>query len=438
MRLLAVILAMLLCQAEGASTYYVDPSGDGSDGLSLSTAYKTLGAAISPAHDGDTILITSGIYNRPTYLRLTNNVTWRAVGGSIVVTQICDGNFSLYAGAGTYDGWIFQDTTNGWGVIGIYNGTAIFTNVIVRRNVTANNGAGGGVVIYYGSATGIFFNCEFRDNQSGNGYAGGAVWIDDNGCFGKFYNCIFSNNIAPGGGDGGAIYCDSGAGAVIVGCVFEWNVARRGSAINANLGTRGVVISNSIFRYNYATEQCTIMKHSVAFNTLLYGNRSTYQVCGQSVVFENSTMLFNYSSAANEGCFYAGSGNNNIIWGNYPYDLTGTDSFTNSLYGKKYGTPSLTGCLTNAPQFVGGFTDVPSATNSGTNFVPSALSDIELQSGSPCVDTGTNQAWMVGALDLAGDARIYNTFVDMGAYEYSAGAPPAETSQQHWRGVTVQ
>ena len=40
-----------------------------------------------------------------------------------------------------------------------------------------------------------------------------------------------------------------------------------------------------------------------------------------------------------------------------------------------------------------------------------------LQSNSPCINTGTNQDWMVGAFDLAGNARIFDGRVDMGAYE---------------------
>jgi len=36
-----------------------------------------------------------------------------------------------------------------------------------------------------------------------------------------------------------------------------------------------------------------------------------------------------------------------------------------------------------------------------------------LRMSSPCVNTGTNQDWMMNAVDLEGNARILNTIMDM-------------------------
>jgi hypothetical protein len=47
--------------------------------------------------------------------------------------------------------------------------------------------------------------------------------------------------------------------------------------------------------------------------------------------------------------------------------------------------------------------------------------DYQLDTGSPCIDAGTNQVWMTGAKDLAGNDRVLKggtrLIVDMGAYE---------------------
>jgi len=59
---------------------------------------------------------------------------------------------------------------------------------------------------------------------------------------------------------------------------------------------------------------------------------------------------------------------------------------------------SGTGNITNDPQFVGG-------------------GDYHLLSNSPCINTGTNAAWMIGGVDLDGSNRIQKVVVDMGAYE---------------------
>ena len=61
------------------------------------------------------------------------------------------------------------------------------------------------------------------------------------------------------------------------------------------------------------------------------------------------------------------------------------------------------GCITNDPRFL-------------------SASDSHLQAGSPCVNTGTNQAWMSGAVDWDGYPRILGGRVDIGAYEW-VGTP---------------
>jgi hypothetical protein len=52
-------------------------------------------------------------------------------------------------------------------------------------------------------------------------------------------------------------------------------------------------------------------------------------------------------------------------------------------------------------------------------FVDAAHGDYRLRHDSPCINTGTNGAWTVGAVDLNGQARVYPAGgrVDMGAYE---------------------
>jgi hypothetical protein len=51
-------------------------------------------------------------------------------------------------------------------------------------------------------------------------------------------------------------------------------------------------------------------------------------------------------------------------------------------------------------------------------FVNAAQGIYRLTSASPCVDAGTNQAWMVGTTDMGGaNARIVKHVVDIGPYE---------------------
>ena len=65
-------------------------------------------------------------------------------------------------------------------------------------------------------------------------------------------------------------------------------------------------------------------------------------------------------------------------------------------------------------------------------FANPAGSDYRLAPGSPCVDTGTNLAWMTGAMDLKGGLRVQGLAVDMGAYEQSGNCVPPPVGLVAW------
>jgi len=52
--------------------------------------------------------------------------------------------------------------------------------------------------------------------------------------------------------------------------------------------------------------------------------------------------------------------------------------------------------------------------------------DYRLSNNSPAIDVGTNRVWMATDVDLAGEARIANAVVDLGAYEYSTNQLPPQ------------
>ena len=83
----------------------------------------------------------------------------------------------------------------------------------------------------------------------------------------------------------------------------------------------------------------------------------------------------------------------------------------------------------NVDAFEGGF--IPGITNLFCCTFPSVAGDgnitnqplftnpydFYLSAGSPCVDSGTNQAWMLASTDLDGHPRIFSYSVDIGADE---------------------
>ena len=70
-------------------------------------------------------------------------------------------------------------------------------------------------------------------------------------------------------------------------------------------------------------------------------------------------------------------------------------------------------CSTPLPSGAGNFTNDPL-------FV--ATNDYRLTAASPCRDAGTNSSWMATSTDLDGQARLFNTLVDVGCYEYRSDA----------------
>lgn len=64
------------------------------------------------------------------------------------------------------------------------------------------------------------------------------------------------------------------------------------------------------------------------------------------------------------------------------------------------------------------FTNDPGFVAEGSGYgLTHVWGDYRLKSGSDCVNTGENQGWMNGAIDLGGGPRIRHEVVDRGAFE---------------------
>lgn len=89
---------------------------------------------------------------------------------------------------------------------------------------------------------------------------------------------------------------------------------------------------------------------------------------------------------------------NTILWDHPNGDFSGSITFSNC-------------CATGLSAGVqGNIVDNPLFTNT-------TISAFTLENNSPCVNTGLKLFWMLTALDLAGNPRINQILVDMGAYE---------------------
>lgn len=163
---------------------------------------------------------------------------------------------------------------------------------------------------------------------------------------------------------------------------------------------------------------------------------------GGTATVTNATITFN-STAAQGAVIWTFSTEildirNSIIFGNTANYMTYNDGggvvkFTNSLVQGSGGSQAW---------------DTGYGTNNGGNidedplFTNAAEGDFTLQSSSPAINSGNNSFVTGIAKDIAGNARIYESTIDMGAYEYSGEsctkpAAPVAVNQEYCVNATV-
>ncbi|MCG2658916.1 MAG: hypothetical protein L6437_01545, partial [Kiritimatiellae bacterium] len=131
--------------------------------------------------------------------------------------------------------------------------------------------------------------------------------------------------------------------------------------------------------YPYGLINCTIVDNKAPSLSGLSATGSTNYIAN-CIVVSNVTPAGAQSNISNTT-----AANTNNYWNNCTPDVL----------------PPNQGNITSAPLFV----DRP-------NY------NYRLRAGSPCINAGTNQAWMTGAFDLDERMRIRYVTVDMGAYEF--------------------
>lgn len=309
---------------------------------------------------------------------------------------------------------------------GSYHGAGIYLNGNNAQNLTSpalanctftGNYAdyeGGAVCIRTNSNSGAspsFFNCIFQNNRASSG-AGVSVYASFNGSISNptFLQCSFLQNIASYGGavtNGAFSSGNSIANPSFMNCLFYENEAGFGGAVQSTGG-------------NPSWVNCTFSKNTGTFGGALYitGGNANWTNCSFS------------KNDANWGGVIRNSGdslrlNNCIIWGN-------TGNLENNIQNENaealvqlnHTLIEETAC---PPGFICGNGVI---FNQNPLFVNANNSNLRLQSASPAINHGNNDAVPVGiTADLDGNARIYNGTVDMGAYEFGA---TVGTQTQTW------
>ncbi len=359
--------------------------------------YKSSPTLVNCTFNGNSGSSGGGMYNYYSNPRLTDCVfsgnSVHQGGGGMDISVSCptltncvfSGNFSDWFGGGGMD---------------ISAGSSpVLTNCTFSGNSTP--GYGGGIE---STGTPTLTNCTITENRA---RSGGGICAE----FGNptLVSCLIGRNSSES--DGAGMYFSGGSGTLI-GCrFFENSTEIGGGGAVFVVGTAATpTFVNCVFSGNWADG-----RHSGGGVLLTDGG---------DVTLTNCTLTGN--TTGGEGGGILGDGHfaitNCILWGNVDKNGTGESS---QLY---YGSMDVNySCVQGWTGELGGEGNIganPLFVNAdGPDDIPGTEDDnVRLLCASPCLDTGNDAAVPPSALtDIAGNPRIVNGKVDMGAFEFQRG-----------------
>ena len=351
-----------------------------------------------------------------------------------------------------------------------------------NQNSFNNRGGGGGIQVNVSMGVHSLYvtNCRFFNNQATSSFSGGGAIVSfaHNGahCNTTLQNCYFIDNSA---GYGGAFLPYSNGGthtSLIEDCRFERNRAQAfGGAIssqyfsNANLLTirRSQFINNGSITFpinggalDITQSQYTIEACLFTGNSTSGGKGGAIYVAASQPIFKNC--VFATNSAVQGGAIYSTSqpGVARLSFTNCHFIRNAASTAGGAFYGAVTnggGPPMnrnefyLTNCLVwdntapdqpmfksqlyegaNTSQLTATYSDIQAGFTGTGNlnqdplFVDATMGDYHLRAGSPAINGGepTSTTATVSDKDLDGNARIVNSIIDMGAFEYAASPLP--------------
>jgi len=370
-----------------ATEYFVAPGGsDGNGGTGWGDAFATISNAVAQS-DASIVTVANGTYDITAQIAITNAITVRSFGGAV------------YGGLANASNTVVNALYGG----DLYSGPRVFhlthTNIVLDGlTITGGTGRGDNAPGSPGNedGNGIFMtgglvrNCIIRENGLPSGYdhcQGGGIYMSG----GTVSNCTIQGNWTGGGTTMGAgVYAGGGQ---ILDCRVLDNRMRSQSGAGIYASSPSVLIRNCLIAgnvtpvsgggvYGGTVESCTIVDNMASSSSP--ATSSGGGVYGSAV--KNSIVLDNQTGSGLAGIAnYAGG----------------------STFAYSSSSPE--------PPGVGNI--------SSASFVDAAATNYQLLACA-AVDAGTNETWMTGAVDLAGNPRISGpgNRVDMGAYEKQPGA----------------
>ncbi|MCP3920455.1 MAG: hypothetical protein GY711_33420 [bacterium] len=397
--LLTALLALPLASSALATRYYVDAdAAPGGDGLAWASAFDSLDDALEIITSGDRIWLAEGTYV-PSIRRNAKqprSVTFYIPAGVHIHGGFDGTEMTFGQRAGLFSTTILDGELgapgphdNAWHVVNVEHPSGIppggnrLTGMVIQNGNALDadgksNGQGGGVLSFNVALR--LQDVQVRHNAARNGAGVHAqpasltlidTWIHHNralnnggGLWGqainiKAFNTRISHNSAGARGGGAYMHSMAGFEAVLyAGCVFHDNFAERGGGIfvgGGEFASGAAVLRNCTFAYNSAS----VRGGGIQANT--------------APTFHARVWLYN-----------------SIVWANRaPIDASpgagGRMIVEHSNVQDVYYSPTF-GNMSTDPLFV-----------------DAAARDLRLLSGSPSVDSGSNELIARDQKDLDGD-----------------------------------
>ncbi|MEO8234575.1 MAG: LamG-like jellyroll fold domain-containing protein [Flavobacterium sp.] len=402
------------------SRFYVNSAATGANnGSSWLDAYTSLQTALNAANNQE-IWIAQGVYkphasdrNASFVIPVSINIFGGFIGNE---TQLSERN------------WRTNPTILSGDLSGNDDANITFTNTLRNDNsyhiikANANN-----IVL-----DGLTLSDAHASGSSGADKSGAAITKDANVTNFTIKNCIFKNNVSL---DAAACllspYTVGGTKSLAIeNTEFKNNLATYATTFylytnTSTINTLNVNISNSLFDTNKAIDNGASLGYAGSAGWFrAYANGSTI-----NTNFTNNTYVNNIDAGTNAltlnratiGLEKRGTAiinsqiNNCIFWNNQ--EIGGATAKAVNRIADTFSTATTT---VNNSLDIDNFSTIITKQNiitANPSFI--SLSDFQLNSGSPAINTGNNTN-VIGTVDLLGNQRIYNTTVDMGAYEFGS------------------
>ena len=401
------------------SDLYVNPSGDNDNsGLTLNDPLKNISFAlskiVSDSLHPNTIHLVNGIYSPSNGEKYPLNLrSYVSIHGQNRDSTILDAENLIYhlCGNNYTDNYSIKYLTikngNGninsfWGfgsIVIVENHNVVFEDILFTENIGKVNSCG----TFNKSNNGLFKNVEFYHNYGGKAFCTGTGWTPGMPLFFsdtvRVVNSIFRENMpdydtteAYGGGARvkGIINHPDSMTCYFANCLFIGNTTK----LSSNNGSSALSVS---FGAQVYLTNCT------------FGNNIKNSTAGQGAAIgvTYGSKLHIYNSV-----LY-----NDVPSEIYMYSDTYGDSFLNIYYSLIEG--GLEGINVYSPYNHINY----DPTNIDTNplWDTAGFYPYMLTAGSPCINAGTldlPEGVVLPETDILGNPRVWDGFVDMGAYEY--------------------